>query len=332
MSLLPKTRQQLRDFCLRKLGAGVLKINISEEQIEDRISEALAFYTEFHSEGMEHLWLQHQITASEFFVDVALAQPIPSESVVVGQTSGAVATIYDTRDSLMSFRFVTQSGTFEKGEILDITTGDLAGDTIQLSPSEDIFIGDIDKKYIEVPEHIIAITQVLPITRGKEQILFPSLFSLGNGPNSIVAHEYLFDISQFDLITYDIFQKHLALIDFELNPMSAVYFNQVSGKVQLDIDWTDLSLIDSFVIFEAYRTLDPSEYPCIYSDHWLIKYATALLKYQWGWNLSKWKGKELPGGWVWNAEFIISEAKSEIEMLEKDLKEEHQNPPLSEIG
>ena len=61
----PTTRQELADYCLRALGAPVLEINIDEDQIEDRIDEAIQFYQEYHSDAVVRTFLKHQVTEQD---------------------------------------------------------------------------------------------------------------------------------------------------------------------------------------------------------------------------------------------------------------------------
>ena len=60
----PSSRQGLIDYCLRRLGAPVLEINVDDDQLEDRIDEAFQFYRDFHYDAVEAVYLKEQITAS----------------------------------------------------------------------------------------------------------------------------------------------------------------------------------------------------------------------------------------------------------------------------
>ena len=59
------SRQQLIDYCLRRLGAPVIEVNIDDDQIEDRIDDALQFYQEYHSDATMRMYVKHQITAAD---------------------------------------------------------------------------------------------------------------------------------------------------------------------------------------------------------------------------------------------------------------------------
>jgi hypothetical protein len=57
----------------------------------------------------------------------------------------------------------------------------------------------------------------------------------------------------------------------------------------------------------------------VWNDRFLKKYATAKIKYQWGTNLSKFAGIQLPGGVTLDGPRIMEEAKEEISKIEEDM-------------
>ena len=61
----PSTRQGLIDYCKRQLGAPVLQINIDDTQVGDVIDDAIQYYQEWHYDGVERMYLKHQITADD---------------------------------------------------------------------------------------------------------------------------------------------------------------------------------------------------------------------------------------------------------------------------
>jgi hypothetical protein len=58
----PSTRQGLIDYCLRRLGAPVLEINVDDEQIDDLVDDALQYFNERHYDGVEKMYLKYKIT------------------------------------------------------------------------------------------------------------------------------------------------------------------------------------------------------------------------------------------------------------------------------
>ena len=65
--------------------------------------------------------------------------------------------------------------------------------------------------------------------------------------------------------------------------------------------------------------MDPETYSQVYGDWWLRKYTTALIKKQWGQNLSKFEGMQLPGGVTFNGQQILADANEEIAKLEEEV-------------
>ena len=61
----PTTRQELIDYCLRKLGAPVLEINLDDDQIDDLVDDALQYFNERHFDGVERMYLKYKITQAD---------------------------------------------------------------------------------------------------------------------------------------------------------------------------------------------------------------------------------------------------------------------------
>ena len=61
----PNTRQELIDYCLRRLGAPVLEINVDDDQIDDLVDDALQYFQERHFDGVERMLLKYKITQED---------------------------------------------------------------------------------------------------------------------------------------------------------------------------------------------------------------------------------------------------------------------------
>ena len=61
----PATKDSFKEYCLRKLGKPVIEINVTEDQVEDRVDEALRFYWDYHFDGSEMVYYKHQITETD---------------------------------------------------------------------------------------------------------------------------------------------------------------------------------------------------------------------------------------------------------------------------
>lgn len=61
----PTSRAEFKNFIMRKIGAPVIQINVAEEQVDDRIDEAVSFWTDYHYNGSEMIYVKHQLTEAE---------------------------------------------------------------------------------------------------------------------------------------------------------------------------------------------------------------------------------------------------------------------------
>lgn len=94
----PATREQLKDYALRKLGFPVIDINVDDDQLEDRIDDALQKFRDYHYDGTEEVYLAHQITAgdvsntyiqlSDNIVGISRILPISSGSISSSSSQG----------------------------------------------------------------------------------------------------------------------------------------------------------------------------------------------------------------------------------------------------
>mgnify|MGYP001265695143 CR=1 FL=1 len=87
-----------------------------------------------------------------------------------------------------------------------------------------------------------------------------------------------------------------------------------------------------YLVIECYRKLDPTEYTDIFNDIYLKRYVTALFKKQWGANLSKFDGVTMLGGVQLNGRQIYSEALSDLEKLEQEMRTTYELNPAIMIG
>ena len=98
------------------------------------------------------------------------------------------------------------------------------------------------------------------------------------------------------------------------------------------MDWSQDVNVDDFIIIECYRKLDPDTYTDIYNDIYLKRYTTALIKRQWGANLSKFEGVQMLGGVTLNGAKLFEEAQADIEKLEEQIQLAYELPPNYMIG
>ena len=90
--------------------------------------------------------------------------------------------------------------------------------------------------------------------------------------------------------------------------------------------------VGDFIVMEAYRVLDPSTHTEIFKQRLLKDYLTAQLKKQWGQNLIKFEGVQLPGGVSINGRALYDDAVQELERIEEMAKERFELPPDFIVG
>ena len=127
-------------------------------------------------------------------------------------------------------------------------------------------------------------------------------------------------------------QTNFALVAHLFSIQPTLLFNRKQNKMYLETDWDDKFDVGTIIIIEAYRALDPTTYTEVYNDMFLKKYATALIKQQWGSNLKKFTGVTLPGGITLDGQTIFSEATEEINKIEEEMNMKYELPPDGFIG
>jgi len=305
---IPTTRQTLKEYCLRDLGAPVLEINVDDDQLEDRIDQALDYWRLYHYDGIEKLYMKQQIRASEMVLSSNNAEDFTVAEKLTGNTSGATAEVTreTTRTSTGSLLLVKKvTGTFEEGETVTGSAGHTGViDTVTLR--------EYDNRYVEIADWVYGVTRVIPFANASSS---KNLFDL----QYQLRLNDLYDLTSTSVIYFKTVMSHLAMLDLELNGYPLYRFNRMQGRLYLDVNWdTDIPLGD-FIVVEAYRALDPTTWNKIWNEQWLKKYVTALFKRQWGTNLKKFSGIQLPGGVTLDGDKLYSEAMEEIAQLEDEL-------------
>ena len=116
-----------------------------------------------------------------------------------------------------------------------------------------------------------------------------------------------------------------------MTPDKQIRFNKRQDRLYLDIDWGSQPA-GEYIILECYRALDPETFTQVYNDSFMKLYLTALIKRQWGRNLSKFRGVKLPGGIELNGGEILQQAESELADIRGRMMSEFELPPLDFIG
>jgi hypothetical protein len=265
----PATREQLKQYCLRTLGKPVIEINVDDDQLEDRIDEALQYYAQYHYDGIRRTYLKYQYTQAD-------------KDRILGNSSESV-----TKNS--------------------ITTSWSEGNN-----------------FLVVPESVISVINIFPFSDKGNLNLFDVRYQLRLND--------LYDFSSTSIINYDVVLRHLDFLDHVLVGEKPLRFNQHDNRLYVDMDWANDLTVGEYLVIEAYRKLDPTVYTDVYNDIYLKRYATALIKKQWGANLSKFNGVTMLGGVSLNGQQIFSEALQDIQKLEEEIRSTFELNPAMMIG
>ena len=303
---IPNTRATLKDYCLRALGKPVIDVNVDEDQVEDRIDEALQYFAQYHTDGVERMYLKYKITADDL---VRLKKNI-SYNV---DEKGTVA-----------FNIELEDGTLTTGD----TSGDLSKEDGGAILTEDSTLVrttyEENQNYLIVPDHVLSVINIFPLSDRANLNMFDVRYQLRLND--------LYDFSSTSIVHYEMTMRHLDFLDHILVGEKPMRFNHLSNRLFIDLDWgTDIKA-GEYLIMEVYRKLDPATYTDIYDDIYLKRYATALIKRQWGQNLSKFNGTAMLGGVTLNGPELFSTAIAEQQKLEEEIRLNYEEPAHMQQG
>ena len=269
----PTTKATFKTYCLRALGYGVVDINVSDDQADDRIDEALQYFAQYHYDGVEKMYLKHLITSA----DVTRAR------------SDTSVTATDTIDTSVT-------STWKEGN-----------------------------NWIPVPDTVLSVVQIFPFDEGSTSNMFDVRYQLRLND--------LYDFSSTSVIHYSTTMQHLDYLQHILVGETPIRFNQHQNRLYLDMDWANDVVADKdYIVIECWRKVDPTSYADIYNDIFLKRYTTALIKKQWGANLSKFNGVTMLGGVTMNGETLYSQADEELTKLEEQIQLAYELPPMHMVG
>ena len=225
--------EEFKDWILRKLGAPVIQINVADEQVDDRIDEAIDFWRDYHYNGSQLVYLKHQITQD-----------------------------------------------------------------------------DIDNGYVTLPSQLLGISGIFNLNTS---------ISTGSG---IFNVQYQFvlnnleDITGYNITNYYMAMQHMEFLQEMLVGKPMIRYNKHVNK--LFIDGSTAMTVGNYIIIEAYDVIDSDTYSDVWTDRWLQNYSSALVREQWGLNLTKFSGMQLVGGVAFNGEQILAEAREDRMRMEEE--------------
>ena len=193
--------------------------------------------------------------------------------------------------------------------------------TVGLSTTFDL---EENQNYIQMPPSVIGVNQIFKI---RSDTVYDGLFNIRY---QLFLND-LYAFGSIDLLQYSMVQTYLEDITFLLNPDMRYRFNIRQDRLYIDGDFNVINAGDFFVI-DCFRILDPNDFTRVYNDPFLKRYFTALCKKQWGQNLIKFQGVQLPGGIQLNGRQIYDDGVKELDEIRAKMSSDYEMPPLDMIG
>ena len=245
---IPSSRQEFKDYVLRSLGRPVIEINVDDDQVEDRIDQALKYYADYHFDATDRTYYKHQVTST-----------------------------------------------------------------------------DKINKSIALPDNIIGAVSVFSI--GDPSVRADDLFNI----RYQIALNDLYTLTSVSLVPYYMVMQHLAVIQEMLVGKQPIRFSRHRNILNIDMDWNTINE-GEWLIIEAYQVIDPEIYTDVWGDRWLALYTEQLIKRQWGTNLKKYDGMQMPGGISFNGQKIYDEADADIKRMEEEMIMNYSLPVMDMVG
>lgn len=245
---IPSSRQEFKDYVLRSLGRPVIEINVDDDQVEDRIDQALKYFADYHFDATDRTYYKHQVTAA-----------------------------------------------------------------------------DKTNKSIPLPDNIIGAVSIFSI--GDPSVRADDLFNI----RYQIALNDLYTLTSVSLVPYYMAMQHLATIQELLVGKQPIRFSRHRNILNVDMDWNTINE-GEYLVVEAYQVIDPEVYTDVWGDRWLYLYTEQLVKRQWGTNLKKYDGMQMPGGITFNGQKIYDEADAEIKRMEAEMIMNYSLPVLDMVG
>jgi hypothetical protein len=303
----PTTRIQFKDYCLRRLGWPVIQINVDDEQIEDRIDDALQFFYDYHYDGTEKLYMKHQITQTDidrrwiYCPDAVISVT----GVLPFDDSNSSINMFDLRYQLRlhdlydftSVSYVSYEITMQHIRTLNLLFSGTP--QFRFNRHQNKVMLDIDwSRDVQPGEYVIieCYRKLDPDT-----VTLTGTLTGNTSSNTVIGTSTIFDqeIIENDFIS--------------LSDGQEVQIRKINSPTEIEVV-NGLSANISGVTATKYGISD------VWDDRFLKQYATAKIKYQWGSNLSKFAGIQMPGGVTLDGPRIMEEAQREIDKIEEEMQ------------
>lgn len=229
-------------------------------------------------------------------------------------------TFYAIADNRNQIRLATSLGNANSGVAVTFTSVGV-GSTHFITTKTEF---TEQRNYIEIPDHVIGVQGIF---RFDDNTISQNMFSISY---QIFLND-VYNFSSVELLNYTMVKSYLETIQFLISPDKKVRYNKRGNRLYIDMDWKSQTAGD-YLVIDCYRILDPTSNSDVYNDSFLKRYLTSLIKRQWGQNLMKFQGVQLPGGLTLNGRQLYDDALRELAELQQRMTYDYELPPLDMIG
>ena len=301
----PSTRQQFKDYCLRQLGHPVIQINVDDDQIEDRIDDALQFFHDYHFEGCEKVYMKHKFTQED--IDRQWIYCPDPVLFVIGvmpfDDSNSSVNMFDLRYQLRlhdlydftSVSYVSYEITMQHIRTLNLLFSGTP--QFRFNRHHNKLFLDIDwERDATVGEYVVieCYRKMSP-----DSISLTGTVSATNTANTLTDTGTKFDqeLLEGDVVTID---------------STEVQIKRILSPTEIQLTKVPATTISGTVAIAGLTD--------VWNDRFLKRYGAALIKKQWGTNMKKFGGIQMPGGVTLNGKEIYDEAVEEINKIEEEMQ------------
>ena len=324
----PHSREEFKQYCLRSLGFPVLRINVDDDQVEDRIDEALNYWKQYHMEGTEKIYYKHLVTE----IDKQNGYITLPENIIGAVRVFPLSSFIGNSSDLFSIEYqiaMQNLFVFDSTSLVPYYMSRLHVETIH-----EMLVGEPIIRFNRHRNRLHIDWNWSKTNPARLSANSSGTLALSNTSTSVIGTSTSFLSSYAN-------NGYMAVYSDSLN-YQIIQINQVLTNSTMTLKenapFTNSATIFSpaergeYLLIESYETLDPDFYTDMWSDRFLEKYTTALIKRQFGTNLKKFNNMQMTGGVMMNGQQIYDEAIAEIKELEEAMLMEYSLPPDMQVG
>ena len=309
----PSTRTEFKDYCLRRLGFPVIQINVDDDQVDDRIDDALQFFHDYHFDGVEKIYMKHRITQDD----------IDRKFIYCPDPVIFVTKIFPFDDSNSSINMFDLRYQLRLHDLYDFTSVSYVSYEITMQ-----HITTLNMLFSGYPQH--------RFNRHQNKIFLDIDWSRDATLGEYVVIECYRKLAPDTVIltgtvtatnTSNVMTGTGTTFDQQILEGDIITVGGQDAQVNRIISPTQAFLTANLATSVTGVTATKTGVSDVWNDRFLKQYATALIKYQWGSNLSKFAGVQMPGGVTLDGPRIMQEAQVEIDKIETEMQAYNVLPP-----